>query len=118
MWVLTVPALADNVGDWYDNRDNGHAAVGLGDHPGVTAMSSGYGIQTRVVADKVVVGNASLAHPGSTWSSLVRMAFMRAFFVRRFYDQYTGNNAYWYPEHRDHDATDHYHAMTPAVKRS
>ncbi len=111
-------AWADNTGDWYDNRDDGHATVRLESHPGAQAMSSGFGAQSGVIEDRVVVGNASLAFSGSFWGSLVRISLMHGGGSTGTYAQYTSNNAYWYPEHRDHDAKDHFHAMTPAVNVS
>ena len=108
----------DNVGDFYDNRDGGHARISLADHPGAKAISSGLGVQLLVIEDRVVVGNASLAVDTPEQPSLVRFFLMDQAGATAAYRQYVGNNAYWYPEHRDHDQRDKYHAMTPAVSSS
>ena len=111
-------ASADNAGDWYDNRDQNHAAINHDHHPGLEAMSSGLGFQSVLTGRDVVVGNASLAHTHSQWGSLVRVDGMDFLGATATYLQYRSNHAYWYPEHHDHDDKDHYHAMTPTVSSS
>ncbi|MBN4052445.1 T9SS type A sorting domain-containing protein [Sphingobacteriaceae bacterium AH-315-L07] len=109
-----------HIGDYYDNRDDNHARVILNNHPGVTYMSSGRGAGMTVIQDKVVFGNASLAViSGIAWGSLSRVYGMRyEYYANRFYDLYINNNAYWYPEHRDHDDIDYYFSQTPTMNNS
>jgi len=107
-------------GDFYDNRDNNHANMPLTDHPGLTYMSSGYNIQEAITPNLIVFGNASLAYTsGYFWGSLIRVRSMRSQYgMTKAYDLYTNNNAYWYPEHRDHDAVDYYFTQAPMFNNS
>lgn len=111
---------ADHTNDYYDNRDSNHANLSLTSHSGVTYMSSGYGAQMSYVADRVVIGNSSTAYTtGDYWGSQVRVNYMRnSYGAGQVYQQYIHNNAYWYPEHVDHDGTDYFFGMTPAVNNS
>jgi len=107
-------------GDYYDNRDGNHANMPIDQHPGLTYMSSGYGIQNVVIPDTIVFGNASLAYTtGDNWGSLTRVRNMRyQAGMTRAYDLYVNNNAYWYPEHRDHDEVDYYFTQAPMINNS
>jgi len=117
--LSTTPQVrSDNSGDWYDNRDGGHTQMYLDAHPGANAMSSGYGAQLRVQQERVIVGNASLSYNGSLWGSMARISLMQASGARGTAQQYTSNNAYWYPAHRDLSTRDEFHAMSPAVNIS
>lgn len=107
-------------GDFYDNRDNNHANMPLTNHPGLTYMSSGYNIQETVTPNLIVFGNASLAYTsGYFWGSLIRVRSMRSQYgMTKAYDLYTNNNAYWYPEHADHDTVDYYFTQAPMLNNS
>ena len=121
LWALLVSAFgpadvrADNTGDWYDNRDDGHSNLRLTDHPGAQAFSSGFSVQFDTIEGRIVVGNASLAFIGPIWASLPRGALMDSAGASATWAQYRSNNVYFYPEHRDHDAVDHYHAWLPTI---
>lgn len=110
----------DLTGDYYDNRDGNHANMSLSPHPGLTYMSSGYGIQNLVISNLIVFGNASLAYTsGNYWGSLTRVINMRSQTgMTSAYDLYINNNAYWYPEHNDHDAVDYYFTQAPMINNS
>lgn len=110
----------DNTGDYYDNRDGNHARLNTSSYPNVTYMTTGYGEQYQMLSDKVVIGNSSTAYvSGDTWGSNVRVGLMRSQHgANAAYNQYVNNNAYWYPEHKDHDETDYYFTQTPAVNNS
>lgn len=118
---------AGNVGDYYDNRDNGHTSLpGAEEHPQLTLMSSGYGGQSfdwsnPALAGRVVVGNASVAYvDGPNWGSVARVNFMLTQpDASRSYGHYTHNIAYWHPCHLDHPGyRDFYHAMLPTINNS
>lgn len=111
---------ADHTGDYYDNRDGNHAQMNVANHPGLTYMSSGYGAQTSVISDKVVLGNASLAvTSGDSWGSMSRVYHMRyQSGANSAYNLYINNNAYWYPEHLDCDTVDYYFTQTPTSNNS
>jgi hypothetical protein len=114
-----VPAMAGNLGDFYDNRDDNHAAITTTAWPEVVKISTGYGYQYYAIKDSVVVGNASLAYTsGATWSSLGRYSYMTSSGAQNAYRQYRSNNMYWHPEHRDHDTVDFYHGMSPCFGTS
>lgn len=116
---------AGHDGDFYHNADELHTRLSNPetDHPGLTLLTPTRGAVSYVTAGRVI-GNASLAyhHPWTGSSNLV--SIMRYWFMNSqsyanvAYNQYRGNNAYWYPEHRDHDARDNHHAMTPCVTNS
>ncbi|MBD3242882.1 MAG: hypothetical protein GF331_19980 [Chitinivibrionales bacterium] len=113
---------AGNAGDYYHNADSLHANAGNSTCPQVTLLPVTRGTVYGTDSTKVVVGNASLAYttlPGAV--SLVRYGLLNQSGANNVYRQYTHNNAYWYPEHRDHDYDrdgDRYHAMTPCVSNS
>ncbi len=110
-----------NTGDYYHNADGQHSSLSgaATDHPQVTIMTPTYGFVSTVDQNKVIVGNASLAYtslPGTI--SLPRYWIRSSNGANILYQQYINNNAFWYPEHRDHDETDDYHAMLPSVSNS
>ncbi len=123
-------AQASNVGDYYEACDydpvhGEHAAFNLTPHPEVTKIIGVRGFMGATDANKVIVGKASLAvgiQPGADpvrWTSMVRFyAMVGQAGANSVYNQYIHNNAFWYPEHQDHDTADYYHAMTPAVSNS
>jgi len=113
---------AGNAGDSYQNADGGHSPLTnvATDHPQVTILPRLSSDTYNALTYTVVVGNASLAYrslPGEV--SLTRMDFMGGQYgANAAYQQYCKNNAYWYPEHYDHDAIDDYHGMLPSVNNS
>lgn len=113
---------AGNAGDFYHNADDLHANAGNSTCPQVELLPVTRGAVSTTDSARVVVGNASLAYttlPGAV--SLVRYGMMSQSGANNVYRQYSHNNAYWYPEHRDHDYDrdgDRYHAMTPCVTNS
>jgi len=112
---------AGNVGDLYDNRDNGHSRLSrthFRQVPYVTYSGKAkfsvlaQGFQRFMLFNRVTFGNASLAiTKGSTWRSLARMGIMQ--YGERLYHQYMQNQIYMYPEHNDHDGDDTFPANTP-----
>jgi len=136
---------AGNFGDYYANYDGCH--VGFPDnatctikksdpesnpdtgYPGLSYLTVSRGFGYGIWSDKVVVGNASLATyrwtsekvSSNYWMSMVRAYAMGGAwgsYIQTTYNQYRNNNMFWYPEHRDHDLRDNYHAMTPTVNLS
>ncbi|MCK5219306.1 fibronectin type III domain-containing protein [bacterium] len=113
---------AGNEGDYYHNADREHSQLSgaATDHPQVTIMTPTYGFVSSVEQEKVIVGNASLAYtslPGTV--SLTRYRAMDSQnSANTVYQQYLNNNAFWYPEHHDHDDVDDYHGMLPSVSNS
>jgi hypothetical protein len=119
-FFLPAAVSASHVGDYYDNRDSDHAKMATSSHPGLTYMSSGSGFQRTVITGKTVFGNASLAvTTGLDWGSLNRVNGLRSSTgMTASYNLYINNNAYWHPEHRDHDEVDYFFAMSPTLNNS
>jgi hypothetical protein len=113
-------AYADHTGDYYDNCDDNHAQMSIVEHPGLTYMSTTKGIQDTVIPGKIVFGNASLAvTSGDYWASMNRYYHLRSSGgMSRAYNLYINNNAYWYPEHRDHDDVDYYFTQSATLNNS
>ena len=110
---------AGNLGDWYHNRDDFHTRLNMGRVPQADLMTDGYGSETGLHPDRVVVGNSSTAYTsGAAWMSQMRSLMFSSYIADAVYQQYINNNHYWYPEHRDHDDKDHYHAKYPYVTSS
>jgi len=65
--------------------------------------SSDLGLQTRILFDRIVLGNSSTAIKGKSWRSQGRHALTRPGLAERMFRQYVSNHVYVYPEHRDHD---------------
>lgn len=114
--------MAGHMGDYYQNCDDGHTMLNVSNYPDLGFIDGPRGSAKVTQFDKVVIGNASLAYNTGSYgqmTSMNRHDFMNSQYqVNRAYDQYVNNNHYWYPEHRDHDARDMYHAMTPYVSNS
>jgi len=109
---------AGNRGDWYHNSDKFHAKINLREFPQADLMYTySYSSQyNRVRSEKVIVGNSSTAATsGESWHSHQRGAMTRQYYMDKVYQQYTSNNMYWYPEHRDHDDVDYYHGKSPYI---
>jgi len=110
---------AGNVGDWYDNNDGDHTRLTISNHPGLQQMATVWRtVQLNVIANRTVVGNASIAWVGANWASAVRYVLMDQSGASASYQQYINNNGYWYPEHRDFDAKEHFHTRLPTVSIS
>lgn len=127
--AVTPRALAQeagSTGDYYDNRDNDHSRLDLSALPGVTGIRTGYGgmaanpkTLNSLGPSTVVIGNSSTAYTsGTTWTSHSRLYMSSRTNANALYAHYTSNVIYWYPEHRDNDEFDHFHAMAPFVGTS
>jgi len=102
---------AGNDGDYYDNRDRGHSELKLGAYPGMLKIPYGeqdkkanrdWGAQMALIP-RVVFGNSSTAAPATATGSNSRLYYTNRGGIEFLYQQYTHNNLYVYPEHRDHD---------------
>ena len=109
-WTASRSAAGNN-GDFYDNRDGGHSPLKIGSFPGLQQVpyakeevrSRGWGLQTRILPG-VTFGNSSTAGPVEQYGSHIRGAYSSPHLISILYQQYTKNNLYIYPEHRDHDS--------------
>ena len=105
-------SAAGNIGDYYDNRDGGHSQLNLASHPQLLPQNNfteaqikarvNWGRQTRVLPN-VVIGNSSTSYHASEGGSHPRGYYISSQGVNLLYSQYTRNNLYVYPEHRDYD---------------
>jgi len=102
---------AGNLGDVYDNRDKGHSDLDMGPYPQLRKVvyspeeiQKGRHWSAQVVLRKgVVFGNSSTSAPPTAGGSNPRMYYVQPAGIAFLYRQYTANNLYIYPEHRDHD---------------
>jgi hypothetical protein len=102
---------AGNVGDFYDNRDGSHSDLNLGPYPQLQKIVytpediklRKHWAAQRVLLPHVVFGNSSTSAPPTTGGSNPRQYYTSTGGLAFLYKQYTGNNVYIYPEHRDHD---------------
>lgn len=104
---------AGHHGDLYDNRDRGHSSMNLSQFPQFTKIvynpplrqkNVDYGVQFRLLYDRVVLGNSSTAMTqGPMWRSNPRMGYVDGRIMAMLHQQYTHNHLYVYPEHRDYD---------------
>ncbi len=102
---------AGNTGDLYDNRDRGHSALGMGPYPQLGKVV--YTEEERqkrldwafcaAVRPAVVFGNSSTSAGAWEGGSNPRRAYAHPRGLAVLLLQYTRNNLYIYPEHRDHD---------------
>lgn len=112
----------------YDNHDGDHSNLDYGKFPQLTrveyteaARQRGLhlGLQRWFFHDAPVLGNSSMAATsGPYWGSMPRIALREPRLSALQYLQYTNNQLYFYPEHRDHDVDSHgdvYPANTPFV---
>ncbi len=117
---------AGNVGDLYDNRDDGHSILRPGKRtqlshvvygPEARAAGVHYGLNTQLFFDAPTFGNSSTAVTGSMWRSQPRFALTSPGGAFRLWQLYANNHIYIYPEHRDHDptATGGYGDLLPAL---
>ncbi|QNN24868.1 hypothetical protein HED60_22165 [Planctomycetales bacterium ZRK34] len=104
---------AGNHGDLYDNRDRGHSMMKLDRFPQFTKVvyspplrqkNIDYGVQVQLLYDRPVLGNSSTAMTqGPMWRSNPRRCYVDGRAMALLHQQYTNNNLYLYPEHRDYD---------------
>ena len=106
---------AGNLGDLYDNRDDGHSRLPAANHPQLThvtyddaakAEDLHYGLGDRMLFDAPTLGNSSTALTGGPWwRSQPRLALTGGdgSGPYRLFQNYAAGQTYIYPEHRDHD---------------
>jgi len=104
---------AGNLGDLYDNRDEGHSTLSPTALPGLArisyapeAQAAGVhrGLADRFLFNRPTIGNSSTAITGTDlWRSQPRLALTTLGGPERLFRQYISNHLYAYPEHRDHD---------------
>jgi hypothetical protein len=106
---------AGNLGDLYDNRDDGHSRLPPENHPQLThvtydaaakAEDLHYGLGDRMLFDAPTLGNSSTALTGGVWwRSQPRLALTGGdgSGPYRLFQNYAAGQIYVYPEHRDHD---------------
>lgn len=107
---------AGNIGDLYDNRDDGHSRLDLTRFPqlahtvyGSQARKAGIlndCVNSELFFNAVTIGNCSKAITnGALWRSLPRWALSQPGVAQKLYLQYANDHLYVYPEHADHDST-------------
>ena len=104
-------AAAGNAGDFYDNRDGDHSPLDLKRYPQLSAIKYSpediklmkHWAAARMVLPHVTFGNSSTSAPAHLGGSNPRSSYVSPFAMSLLYNQYTKNNLYIYPEHRDHD---------------
>ncbi|WP_340107315.1 hypothetical protein [Pikeienuella sp. HZG-20] len=110
-WVARGRA-AGNVGDLYDNRDDGHSALSRKlptqiSHvvygPEARAAGVHYGLNTQILFNRITIGNSSTALNGPLWRSQARLALTSADGPAGLAQLYRANHLYVFPEHRDYD---------------
>lgn len=117
---------AGNVGDLYDNRDDGHSILRPGKRTqlshveyGPDARSAGihYGLNTQILFNAPTLGNSSTAVTGKLWRSQPRLGLTTPGGALRLWQLYANNHIYVFPEHRDHDpaASGGYGDLLPAL---
>lgn len=110
-------------GVFYDNRDRGHSLMPPESFPQLTrlvyppamvAAGLDYGLAGTLRLPAIVLGNSSTAVTAEpAWRSQVRLMMTTPGGPTRAAADYGANALYLYPEHRDHDGTDHYPAAWP-----
>jgi len=104
---------AGNTGDFYDNRDGGHSKLKTSLFPQLdkieyTAAQKNrklhFGVQLRMMFNRITLGNSSTAAPAATGGSNTRRCLSSARAMGVLYLQYRRSHLYVYPEHRDYDA--------------
>ena len=100
-----------NAGDVYDNRDGDHSPLNLTPWPQMSAIKYSkddiklfkHWAAQRVIVPHVTFGNSSTSAPAHLGGSNPRSYYVSARGLAFLYEEYTRNNLYIYPEHRDHD---------------
>jgi hypothetical protein len=105
---------AGNIGDLYDNRDNGHSSPDRRAMPQLTftdygenarAAGIGVGVNPGLLFNAVTIGNSSMAVTGGPyWRSQPRLALTHPGGAERLFREYAANHLYVFPEHRDYDS--------------
>jgi hypothetical protein len=102
---------AGNTGDFYDNRDGGHSMLKLALYPQLQRIEytdeqkrtkQHWGMQSRILPN-VVFGNSSTSGAPERGGSNIRGYYVNPQGLSFLFTQYTHNNLYIYPEHRDYD---------------
>lgn len=104
---------AGNVGDLYDNRDDGHSQLSRRTNrtqmshvvysPEARTAGLHYGLNTQLLFDAIVIGNSSTALTGAFWRSQPRAALTSPDGAAQLAQLYDANHIYVFPEHLDHD---------------
>ncbi len=99
---------AGNVGDLYDNRDDGHSSLRFDPRqptqlthiryaPEARQAGIHYGLNTSILFDAIVLGNSSTALKGPNWRSQARFALTAADGPGRLWQLYANNHIYVFP---------------------
>jgi hypothetical protein len=93
---------AGNLGDFYNNRDGGHANFPIGTFSKqIRPLTSGKGAILAPLPGRSVVGNASVFYQGPYAASVGRFfSFTEAEFAAKV-RLYESNHIFWYPAHTD-----------------
>ena len=102
---------AGNIGDIYDNRDREHSGLDMSQYPQLQKFKySKEELDKRAdwalfggVRQGIVFGNSSTSAGAYEGGSNPRRAYSMPQGLEVLYRQYSSNNVYMYPEHRDHD---------------
>ncbi len=102
---------AGNAGDFYDNRDGDHSPLDLKRYPQLSLFHYSPDdlkvrrnwAAAREIRPFVTFGNSSTSAPAHLGGSNPRSYYVAQFGLSFLHNQYTKNNLYIYPEHRDHD---------------
>ena len=104
---------AGNHGDFYDNHDTDHSNMDYAGFPQLTRIEYSkeaqearlhHGAQANLLFNQITIGNSSTALvSGPFWRSQPRFIHLNLGRAPFLYSQYTANQLYFYPEHRDHD---------------
>jgi len=102
---------AGNAGDFYDNRDGDHSPLNLAPYPQLSLFK--YSTEdlnvkrnwaaAREIRPHITFGNSSTSAPAHLGGSNPRSYYVSPSGLSFLHQQYTKNNLYIYPEHRDHD---------------
>lgn len=102
-----------NVGDLYDNRDDGHSPLPRRKPTQIShivysdeAKAAGlhYALNTGIMFNRITIGNSSLARTGGPfWRSMPRIAMTTPGGIDAQAQLYAANHLYVFPENADHD---------------
>jgi hypothetical protein len=102
---------AGNAGDCYDNRDADHSPLNLDPYPQLTPIKykpedtklGKHWAGQSVIIPHVTFGNSSTSAPAHLGGSNPRSYYVSPQGLAFLYFEYTKNNLYIYPKHRDYD---------------
>ena len=102
---------AGNTGDWYDNRDEAHSDLDTKPYPQLSRFlytpedkkARANWAAARVIRPPVTFGNSSTSAPPTLGGSNPRQYYGSPKGISFLFEQYTKNNLYIYPEHKDYD---------------